>query len=133
MPETNHPLPATTWQKELAHTLFSVSFSVVLFLPVAMLVSLFISWLFSLMSLYSWLTQQPEIYFWVIFTTLTLVGIGSIMLWLDKQVETKVLQRLPNDQVALITSVITLIVFSIAIYFIISWFVNFLNVNFWLN
>jgi hypothetical protein len=124
---------STTWQKDLSHTIFSITLSILLFLPVAMLISLFISWVFSLMDLYSWLVQQPQWLFWVIFGTLTMLGIGAIMLWADKQVESKVLSKFTDDKLALAGAVGFFIIVATLAYFIISWYMNFLNLNFWLT
>lgn len=122
----------SSWQKELSSTILTLVGSSLIFLPIAMVVVVLLSWLLKLFNLQSWLVEQPRVYFWTAFGVACLLGISSIMVWVDKFIDNLVAVTNDRDSLVLSVSLTALILVSVLFYFVIAWFINFLNVTFWL-
>ncbi len=119
--------------REFAYILFTVTISVLIYAVLAALVSLLFSWIFSLLSLYSWIYSQSMIILWSIFTIVSILIIGFIMIKVENKVEEKLLARFSTAQLAFAVACSSFIVSIFVIYLFVSYFVNFLNINFWLK
>lgn len=121
------------WQREISLIILSIALSSLVFLPVAMLVSTLSSWLIVIFKLSSWLSSQSQIVIWSVFGLISFVAIGVLMFWINKIIEQNLLSKIKNDTLALSISLFVLICVVIFLYFTISWFINFLNITFWLT
>lgn len=121
------------WQKELSTVILTLVASSLVFLPIAIVVVVLLSWLLKLFNLYPWLAEQPRVYFWSVFAVICLLGMGSVMVWMDKFVDNLAVLKNGRDSLVLSVSVMILTLVSVLYYFSIAWFINFLNVTFWLT
>ncbi len=119
--------------RELAYILFTITISVLIYVVWGALISLFLSWIFGLLGLYSWIYNQSTILSWSIFTIISIITIGFIMIKIENKVEEKLLPKFSTAQLAFAIACASFIVSVIIICLFVSYFVNFLNLNFWLK
>ncbi len=117
--------------QELAYIIFTVTISVLIYVVLGALVSLLFSWILSLLSLYSWIYNQSTILLWSVFTVISIIIIGFIMIKIENKVEEKLLSRFSTARLAFAVACTSFIVSVVIIYLFVSYFVNFLN--FWLK
>jgi hypothetical protein len=94
-----------------------------------------VSWGLAQANLYPWVFNQSPILLWAIFGLVSMLIIGVIMVQVESLVETRILPKLQkfSQPTLLLVNFLVLMGLILGMYWLVSNFVNYLNITFWLK
>jgi hypothetical protein len=94
-----------------------------------------VSWGLAQANLYPWVFNQSPILLWAIFGLVSMLIIGVTMVQVESLVETRILPKLQkfSQPTLLLVNFLVLVGLILGMYWLVSNFVNYLNVTFWLK
>ena len=94
-----------------------------------------VSWGLAQANLYPWVFNQSPILLWAIFGLVSMLIIGVTMVQVESLVETRILPKLQkfSQSTLLLVNFLVLVGLILGMYWLVSNFINYLNVTFWLK
>ncbi len=134
-PEPTENLKKPSFYQDLNSILLTTILSLFVYTIVALGLSWVVSWGLAQANLYPWVFNQSPILLWAIFGLVSVVLIGAIMVQAETIVEKQILPKLQkfSEQGVLVASLLVLVGLILGMYFVVSNFINYLNVTFWLK
>jgi hypothetical protein len=109
--------------------------SLVIYTIVGSGLSWIVSWGLAQANLYPWVFNQSPILLWAIFGLVSMLIIGVTMVQVESLVETHILPKLQkfSQPTLLLVNFLVLVGLILGMYWLVSNFVNYLNITFWLK
>jgi hypothetical protein len=86
-------------------------------------------------NLYPWVFNQSPILLWAVFGLVSIIIIGAAMVQVETVVEERILPKLQkfSQPTLLLVNFLVLVGLILGMYWLVSNFINYLNVTFWLK
>jgi hypothetical protein len=94
-----------------------------------------VSWGLAQANLYPWVFNQSPILLWAVFGLVSIIIIGAAMVQVETVVEERILPKLQkfSQPTLLLVNFLVLVGLILGMYWLVSNFINYLNVTFWLK
>jgi len=121
--------------QDLNSVLLVTILSLLIYTIVGSGLSWIVSWGLAQANLYPWVFNQSPILLWAIFGLVSMLIIGVIMVQVESLVETRILPKLQkfSQPTLLLVNFLVLLGLILGMYWLVSNFVNYLNITFWLK
>lgn len=121
--------------QDLNSVLLVTILSLLIYTIVGSGLSWIVSWGLAQANLYPWVFNQSPILLWAIFGLVSMLIIGVIMVQVESLVETRILPKLQkfSQPTLLLVNFLVLMGLILGMYWLVSNFVNYLNITFWLK
>lgn len=121
--------------QDLNSVLLVTILSLLIYTIVGSGLSWIVSWGLAQANLYPWVFNQSPILLWAIFGLVSMLIIGVTMVQVESLVETRILPKLQkfSQPTLLLVNFLVLIGLILGMYWLVSNFVNYLNITFWLK
>jgi len=121
--------------QDLNSVLLVTILSLLIYTIVGSGLSWIVSWGLAQANLYPWVFNQSPILLWAIFGLVSMLIIGVTMVQVESLVETRILPKLQkfSQPTLLLVNFLVLMGLILGMYWLVSNFVNYLNITFWLK
>jgi len=121
--------------QDLNSVLLVTILSLLIYTIVGSGLSWIVSWGLAQANLYPWVFNQSPILLWAIFGLVSMLIIGVTMVQVESLVETRILPKLQkfSQPTLLLVNFLVLVGLILGMYWLVSNFVNYLNITFWLK
>jgi len=121
--------------QDLNSVLLVTILSLLIYTVVGSGLSWIVSWGLAQANLYPWVFNQSPILLWAIFGLVSMLIIGVTMVQVESLVETRILPKLQkfSQPTLLLVNFLVLMGLILGMYWLVSNFVNYLNITFWLK